>query len=228
MRYSVGLLWVLALSLVFVACGAERDGCAEPTVDAIGDWYISSTVVTDGCDGREDVTFVMSIAQDGNAVTGETEDFGTFSGTVCGERIQVNGRFPDDGGTVTADVTLTVSDDGDSMQGSDTWTWTDGFESCSGSDSLVGTRIVQDPACSPWCAVIDECTGTGVSECMDACAVRLLQAQATSSECADALRSQILCVAELACTEFYAWADEDPPDAYPCKSANDNVSSVCL
>lgn len=85
-----------------------------------------------------------------------------------------------------------------------------------------------DATCSPWCMVVDECTATSVSECMNACAEELSQAQAISSQCADAVRSQNICLAELTCAEFDAWANEVPPDAYPCKSADDAVIGVCL
>jgi len=82
----------------------------------------------------------MTITQDGNALTVEAPEW-TFTGTICGDQVQMGGSFAEDGGTVTVKATLVVSAEGDAMQGSDTWTWTDGFESCSGSDSLSGTRI---------------------------------------------------------------------------------------
>ena len=138
MRYLGSLICVLALSVAFVACGGEEVGCAEP-VDVAGEWEMTSTVVSDNCDGRVDQTYQMTITQEGNTLTAETPEL-TFSGMICGNQIQMNGSFPEDEGTVTVNATLNVSAEGDSMQGSDTWTWTDGVESCSGSDSLSGTR----------------------------------------------------------------------------------------
>jgi hypothetical protein len=137
MRYVLGFVCVLAVGVAFVACGGE-EGCAEP-VDVAGNWQMTSTVVSDNCDGRENQTFPMTITQDGDALTVETPEL-TFTGTICGNEIQMDGSFPDEGGTTTVKATLVVSTDGNSMQGSDTWTWTDGFDSCSGSDSLSGTR----------------------------------------------------------------------------------------
>ena len=139
MRYLVSLILVLALSVAFVACGGEGDGCAEP-VDIAGEWEMTSTVVSDNCDGRMSQTFRMNITQDGSALTVEAPEL-TFSGTICGSQIQMNGSFPEDDGTVTVNATLVVSADGNSMEGTDTWTWTDGSESCSGSDSLSASRI---------------------------------------------------------------------------------------
>ena len=138
MRFLFRFLMALAV-LSFAACGGEEPGCAEP-VDAAGDWEMTSTIVSDNCDGRVDQTYQMTIAQDGNALTAEIPEL-TFSGTICGNQIQMSGSFPEDGGTVRVDATLVVSEEGDSMQGSDTWTWSDGSDSCSGSDSLSGTRI---------------------------------------------------------------------------------------
>ncbi len=138
MRYLIGFMCVLALGIAFVACGGE-EGCAEP-VDVEGNWQMTSTVVSDSCDGRENQTFLMTITQDANALTAETPEL-TFNGTICGNQIQMKGSFPEDGGTVTVNAALTVSAEGDSMQGSDTWTWTDGSMSCSGSDSLDAIRV---------------------------------------------------------------------------------------
>jgi hypothetical protein len=84
-----------------------------------------------------------------------------------------------------------------------------------------------DPTCSAWCTVVDECTDTSFSDCMNACAEELSQAQAVSSECANAVRSQNTCLGELTCVEFEAWGTETPPDAYPCKSADEAVATAC-
>lgn len=143
MRYVLGSIGVLALSVALVACGSE-EGCAEPA-DVTGEWQMTSTVVSDSCDGRMSQTFPMTITQEGNALTAEAPEL-SFSGTICGSQIQMKGSFPEDGGTVTVNATLTVSADGNSMQGTDNWTWTDSSESCSGSDSLSATRIMTGQA----------------------------------------------------------------------------------
>lgn len=138
MRYLGGLAGMLALTVLGLAACGDGD-CAEP-VDVAGEWQMTSTVVSDNCDGRASQTFSMTITQDANALTVLTPE-GTFGGPICGNQIEMSGSFPEDGGTVTVNATLNVSEDGNSMQGSDTWTWTDGSESCSGSDSLSASRI---------------------------------------------------------------------------------------
>jgi len=54
------------------------------------------------------------------------------------------------------------------------------------------------------------------------------QARAISSECANAVRDQNVCLGELTCAEFEAWLEEVPPDGYPCKGADDGVENACL
>lgn len=85
-----------------------------------------------------------------------------------------------------------------------------------------------DAACSPWCAVVDECTELSLSECVNACMEESSQARAISSECANAVRDQNVCLGQLACAEFEAWLEEVPPDGYPCKGADDGVENACL
>ena len=82
-------------------------------------------------------------------------------------------------------------------------------------------------SCSPWCTVVEECTETSFSDCMEACAKELSAAGAVSSGCEDAVKSQNTCLGELACAEFQSWRTETPPDAYPCKSADDAVMAAC-
>lgn len=93
--------------------------------------------------------------------------------------------------------------------------------------SLVACGDDFDTACSPWCAVVEDCTESSFSECMTACMEESSQAQAVSSGCANAVRDQNVCLGQLACEQFEAWLDEVPPDGYPCKGADDAVDNAC-
>ena len=84
-----------------------------------------------------------------------------------------------------------------------------------------------DATCGPWCAVVDECTNTSVEECTDDCVNELSAAEAISSACAEAVRDQNRCLGELTCTEFDAWAEEEPPVGYPCNAEDDGVDEAC-
>jgi len=85
-----------------------------------------------------------------------------------------------------------------------------------------------DPSCSPWCTVVADCTATDFSLCMSDCSAELLNAQSTSSECADAVRRQNNCLSALTCEELDAWRQKVPPDSYPCTDADEGVRSVCF
>lgn len=90
-----------------------------------------------------------------------------------------------------------------------------------------GADDTTDASCSPWCTVVDECTETGFSDCMRACAQELADAQSISPDCVNAVRGQNACLGDLTCADLEAWASETPPNAYPCKSADDAVVSAC-
>ncbi|MBT8451519.1 MAG: hypothetical protein KJO40_06090 [Deltaproteobacteria bacterium] len=141
MRCLFGVLMVLT-AMGLGACDGERGECAEPS-DVAGVWEIRATAISDSCSGLGSYTFPLTIAQDGETVSGENPD-GTLTGTVCGDRIQMSGIVPGlglfSGGTTTANLELTVSTNGNSMEGSDTWNWTGGSQTCQGSESLSGTR----------------------------------------------------------------------------------------
>jgi hypothetical protein len=158
MRYLFGFMCVLALGVTgcseasgtggsggSAGSGGTGGECAEPS-DIAGVWEITATGISDSCSGLGSYTFPVTIAQDGNALSGETPD-GTLAGTVCGDRIQMSGAVPEwssRGGTKTVDLQLTISADGNSVEGSDTWNWTSGLQSCEGSESLSGTRADED------------------------------------------------------------------------------------
>lgn len=94
--------------------------------------------------------------------------------------------------------------------------------------SLVACGDDFDAACTPWCTVVDDCTEASFSECMNGCMEESSQARSISSECANAVRDQNVCLGELTCAEFEAWLEEVPPDGYPCQGADDGVENACL
>jgi len=143
MRYAFGFFMALAV-LTFAACGGKGGDCAEPS-DIAGVWEITARGISDSCSGLGSYTFPLTIAQDGNTLSGESPD-GTLAGTVCGDAIQMTGAVPGlyFGGTTTANLQLTISSDGNSVEGSDTWNSTSGSQSCVGSESLSGNRAGED------------------------------------------------------------------------------------
>ena len=85
-----------------------------------------------------------------------------------------------------------------------------------------------DATCGPWCTVAEECTTTSFDQCQSACVEELSEAQAVSSECADAVRDQNTCLGALTCSELEAWRTEVPPVGYPCNAEDDAVDVVCI
>ena len=97
--------------------------------------------------------------------------------------------------------------------------------------SLVGCGDdAIEASCSAMCTVAEECVdNTDLSECMNVCAERLREAESISPECANAVRGQLFCGGELTCAEVAAWLGPGfPPDANPCKSADEAVADACL
>jgi hypothetical protein len=223
MRYLASLIWILVLSVAFVACGGEEAGCAEPAADAAGVWEMTATPIEDSCDGDlTPYTFWVTIMQDGNALTAHTPE-GTLPGTICGDQVQISGSYSvEGGGTSTVNLALTVSADGNSVEGSDTWSWTYDGQSCRGSESLIGIRADarHSEVCEPLCAKSSECSIPW--NCGQSCYFALAESARTSAECEDAFADLYTCVAGLSCEQIdYFLTGGDP-----CK-ANDFVRSVC-
>lgn len=110
-------------------------------VDFAGTW--STVQYEDGTDcGEGFYTFYeeYTVMQNGCDFTIAT-DTGTYTGTVVGDRVSWTGSFPEEGGTTTATINLTIT--GDSISGSRNWTWADDYSAytCSGTTDITGTRL---------------------------------------------------------------------------------------
>ena len=124
--------------------GGDDDGggCATPTVDITGSWDVVQDVDATGCNEGNYIEYeTYTATQSGNNVTVTVSSTGAaYSGTICGNVVTATVNYPEDGGTVTENITLTFSADGNSFQGTSSWTWTDGVDSCSGTTVIDGTR----------------------------------------------------------------------------------------
>ena len=100
-----------------------------------GTWSVTSTTGSNTCGDLVgvDYTSTVNITVSGSNVTG-----GELSGTVNGNQVSLSGSYPDDGGTTTSNISLTV--DGNLFSGTDNWSWTGGGSTCTGTDSLSGTK----------------------------------------------------------------------------------------
>ena len=139
---------ILVFSLMTIAgCGGGGDDGGgvpvppDPTTceDVSGTWNTTEVDDATGCgEGFTTHHEEYTITQSGCNITIDGGLFGIETGTVSGSQITYTGSFPDEGGTTTGTVNLTIS--GNSLNGSSTWTWSDGTSSCSGTTTISGTK----------------------------------------------------------------------------------------
>jgi hypothetical protein len=124
-----------------ISVGSDSPTCAEPGADATGDWWMMETSTDNDCGEGTRAPYRLQIRQTGSSITAYHLNSGrTFTGVVCGDTVELTGRYPEDGGTTTLDlVTATITTD--SLTGTSNWTWRDGSESCSGTTTFIGTHI---------------------------------------------------------------------------------------
>ena len=144
---------VIALGLMtIVGTGGGNGGGDSPIptcVDVSGTWNTTELEDATGCDEGTYTNYnEFTITQSGCNISVDAGVYGTHSGTVNGSQITYTGSYPEEGGTTTINVNLTIS--GNSLNGSATWTWSDGTYSCSGSTQITGTRSAD---------IIDSCDG---------------------------------------------------------------------
>ena len=81
---------------------------------------------------------------------------------------------------------------------------------------------------SPGPAIVaSECESADFATCMNDCGRELSNAGYTSEECADAVRTQNGCLAELSCDALAQWREKEPVDDYPCREADILVRRLC-
>ncbi len=144
MRCLVGSVFVLALSVAFVACGGEEANCAEPTAEPGGHWCMTATNIETTCAAEPHrYDFYMTILQEGIDLSAATP-YGWFEGTICGDQIRMSGEASRTMGdyylTVTGNMELSISADGNSVEGFVTWTHTSPDQNCRGRDLISGYR----------------------------------------------------------------------------------------
>lgn len=147
---------LLGLTLITLGCGDDDDPVAPdpPSTDLTGTWQfeVDITVETGICAGNNEPTWVATVQldQNGNAVTA-TSDWNSipgsgvheFGGTLSGNRLVMDGSYPEGTGTTLALYQLTVSEDGNSMTGTETWTYIGDEGTC--SDSMSEVTATRNP-----------------------------------------------------------------------------------
>jgi hypothetical protein len=66
-----------------------------------------------------------------------------------------------------------------------------------------------------------------VEACVEWCTANLDEAAAFADDCRDAWAGMHACVGVLSCEDFTDWCLKDPPAAYPCEGADQELSFEC-
>lgn len=113
---------------------------ATSSADLTGSWNITETLGPNNCGETQGVltNYVGSINQTGASVTALFGG-GSFSGDLTGNTISLSGNMPEDGGTTSSTMNISVLS-ANSLSGSVSWSWSDGEDSCSGTSSITGSR----------------------------------------------------------------------------------------
>lgn len=108
--------------------------------DLTGSWNITETLGPNNCGETQGVltNYVGSINQAGTSITASFGG-GTFSGDLASNTISLSGSMPEDGGTTSSTMNISVLS-ANSLSGSVSWSWSDGEDSCSGTSSITGSR----------------------------------------------------------------------------------------
>jgi hypothetical protein len=120
--------------------------CGPPIYDGTGTWtYSISNNWAVVCPPRQDETGTAIVTQTGQDVTMVSSNGDTFTGGVSGAGYNLSTSYPEQGGTVTANLSFTLSSD-TSGSGTVAWTWTDGISLCNGGSDLSVNLCLGKPS----------------------------------------------------------------------------------
>lgn len=139
------IMFGLTVSLSACSSGGgdgEGDKTAAPIGDLRGTWSVSEVVnATDCGEGiYNDYYNLEVISQNGSSIT-VSNSIDQFTGTLSGNSLTWSGSYPEDGGTTSSNVGLTVAPSCNSLSGSARWSWSNGVDSCSGTSQVSATRV---------------------------------------------------------------------------------------
>lgn len=144
MNKIINLIFALSAAVVITSCSSDSGGAAPaaPIGDITGSWSVNEESDATNCgEGIQVKNYTLNVtSQSGSAIT-YTSNGNTFNGTLAGNKLTSSGSYPEDGGTLTGNTTLTIGSTCSDFNGTASWSWTDGIESCAGTSTLTGTRI---------------------------------------------------------------------------------------
>ena len=125
-----------AVVLLLAACWDSTG--LEPVVS--GNWSASYTDDATECGGGMTMgTVDLLIVQIGDALTVTTAGI-VFTGTLIGTEGTWSAMYPQGGGGMSEQFTVTFTDNNTMFSGGSTWTRTDGAGSCSGASTIEASK----------------------------------------------------------------------------------------
>lgn len=119
----------------------ENFTLATLPLDLTGSWNFVETSGPNNCEEAQgqQTNYIGTITQTDTSITAQFGG-GSFSGSLVGNTINLSGSMPEDEGTTTSTINISVLS-GNSLSGSTSWSWSDGGGySCSGTSSISGSR----------------------------------------------------------------------------------------
>lgn len=105
----------------------------------------------------------------------------------------------------------------------------DGDQTDTGDGSTDSGGGSTESGCLESCEVVLECDTVyeTLGACVDKCETAYESTFPIGAACTQAAAALYHCVGLLDCTDYEAYVDEVPPDAYPCKDEDDTLLTAC-
>ena len=133
----VSVLPVILL-IMLVACKSPTSPTGDDCENVAGSWSITEVADETDCGEGINTRYYSAVIIQIDCDITVTMEGVSYDGEVDGHRVEWTGSYPEDGGTTTATINLTVS--GNTISGTASWTWSDAYESCSGTSTITGSK----------------------------------------------------------------------------------------
>jgi hypothetical protein len=141
----IGPPLILFLALLAVS-GEASDESSDSCLNVAGTWRVESIIdVTDCGEGQhsDPGTAAFKVTQKECTILVLNESIIFYHGTANGNKIDLDGRYAEDGGTTEESADLTI--EGNTLSGTSSWIWSGPGGTCSGTTQISGTLEYAPP-----------------------------------------------------------------------------------